>query len=189
MADRRLSDVKALPMDAVVKTTPLDGLTQAFKVDSTDRIDNRNIDISVATGLSVDEVDTKISDGDNTPINDAKNAVGDVVGNAINNSINEGVDQETAASAILDTQEKKTGMDRFTDFVLEGALTVDDPNFNPALARMLTNQQIAFEIMSERFKGAQEQGTGATVLDFIDRYLLRQIPIGALEDLTRRSRS
>ena len=176
-----------LPLDAITKSTPLDGVQQSFRVDSFDRVDNRGIDISVATGLTPQEINTKVTNGDNSPILEAKGAVGDVVGDTVTQAINSGQEQEAAATAILDTQEKKSGMDRFSDFVLEDALTVDNPNYNPRLANLMRNQQIAFEVMAERFKGAQEKGVVGTTLDFVDRYLLRQIGIGTYEDITRRS--
>ena len=176
-----------LPLDAIVKSTPLDGIQQSFRIDSYDRVDNRGIDISVATGQTPEEVNTKVTNGDNSPVVEAKNSVGDVVGDTVTNAINNNEDQQVAASKILDTQEKKSGMDAFSDFILEDALTVDDPNYNPRLANLYRNQQIAFEVMSERFKGAQEKGVVGTTLDFMDRYLLRQIGIGTYEDITRRS--
>lgn len=176
-----------LPLDAITKSTPLDGIQQSFRIDSFDRVDNRGIDISVATGHTPQEINTKVTNGDNSPITEAKNSVGDVVGDTVTQAINSGQDQGAAATTILDTQEKKSGMDRFSDFVLEDALTVDDPNYNPRLANLMRNQQIAFEVMSERFKGAQEKGVAGTVMDFVDRYLIRQIGIGTYEDITRRS--
>jgi hypothetical protein len=141
----------------------------------------------VATGQTPETINQKVTNGDNSPINEAKNSVGDVVGDTVNSAIANNEDQQIAASKILDTQEKKAGMDRFSDFVLEDALTVDDPNYNPRMANLYRNQQIAFEVMAERFKGAQEKGVVGTTLDFVDRYLIRQIGIGTYEDLTRRS--
>lgn len=179
--------VTNLPLDAIVKSTPLDGVMQSFRVDSPERIDNRGIDVSVATGLSPDEVSVKTAEGDNGPIEAAKSSVGDVVGDAVATSIASQAPVDEAARVVTETQEKKTDMEKFSDFLLESALTVDSPDYNPAMARSLANQQIAFEVLSERFKNANAQGTGATILDFIDRFLIRQIPIGALEDITGRS--
>ena len=176
-----------LPLDAIVKSTPLDGIQQSFRVDSYDRVDNRGIEISVATGHTPEEINLKVTNGDNSPIVEAKNAVGDVVGDTVTQAINSGQEQGAAAEAILATQEKKAGMDAFSDFIIEDALTVDDPNYNPRFANLMRNQQIAFEVMAERFKGAQEKGVVGTALDFVDRYLLRQIGIGTYEDITRRS--
>ncbi len=176
-----------LPLDAIVKSTPLDGVQQSFRIDTQERVDNRGIDISVATGQTPESVNVKVTNGDNSPINEAKNSVGDVVGDTVNTAIANNEDQQAAASKILDTQEKKSGMEAFSDFILEDALTVDDPNYNPRLANLFRNQQIAQEVMTERFKAAQERGIGGTVLDFMDRYILRQIPIGAVEEFTRRS--
>lgn len=179
--------VTNLPLDAIIKSTPLDGVQQAFRVDSVDRVDNRSVDVAVATGAPVDVTIEKTSAGDNTPIVEAKSATGDVVAQAIDTSIKTNLPPEEAADVVLGTQEKRSAMDRASDFWLESALTVDNPDYNPRLARSVQNQQIAFEVMAERFKGAQEQGTTATVLDFLDRYLLRQIGIGTYEDITRRS--
>lgn len=179
--------VNNLPIDAIVKSTPLDGLEQSFRIDTPARVDNRGIDISVATGLPSEETTYKMQEGDNSPVQTAKNSVGDVVGDAINTSIAGQIPVDQAAQIVAETQEKKAGLDGFNDFILESALTVDDPNYNPLFARALTNQQIGFEMISERFANAQEQGLGSTILDFVDRFIIRQIPIGAYEDVTKRS--
>ena len=179
-----------LPIDAIQKNTPLDGVEQAFRVDTPLRTENRAIDIAVATGAPISETVRKVQQGDSGPVAAAKASAGDVVGNTINNSRDQGVPPEDAAVLVADAQQKKSDMDAFSDFVLEGAMTAGDPNYNPALARLTTNQQIAMEVMEERFKSANDtKGWGGTALDFIDRYMLRQIPIGTVEDLWGRGRT
>lgn len=179
-----------LPIDAIQKNTPLDGVEQSFRVDSPLRTQNRAVDIAVATGTSVSEITNKVSQGDNGPVIAAKSSVGDVVGGTIQRSLDNEVPPEIAAQLVSDAQFKKSDMDKFSDFVLEGALTVDDPNFNPALARLTVNQQIAFEVMQERFEAANaDKGATGVVLDFIDRFFLRHIPIGMVEDLRGEGRT
>ena len=48
-----------LPLDAITKSTPLDGIQQSFRIDSYDRVDNRGIDISVATGQTPETINQK----------------------------------------------------------------------------------------------------------------------------------
>jgi hypothetical protein len=177
-----------LPIDAIQKNRPLDGLEKSFRVDSPLRLENRAIDVAVATGRDVSETAQKTMAGDNSPIMEAKSSVGDPVSNTLNRSIQNGDDPETAADALYNAQQKKSDLDKFTDFVLDGALTADNPNFNPAMARLVTNQQIAFEVFQERFEAAnQDKGVVGTALDFLDRYLIRQFGIGTYEDLTGRT--
>ena len=176
-----------LPIDAIQKTTPLDGLKQAFRVDTPERVAGRAIDIAAVTGSEVNGVALKTSQGDNSPILAAKATTGDTVQSSVANSYQAGLDPQAASVALLDAQDKRTDLEKFSDFTLEGAMTVGDPNYNPSLARAKANQQIAFEVFEERFKGAQEQGIGSTVVDFLDRYVLRQVAFGVWEDLTKRS--
>ena len=179
-----------LPIDAIQKNRPLDGVEQSFRVDSPLRVQNRSVDIALATGAPVSEIADKVAYGDNSPVLQAKSSVGDVVGNTIASSLEQGIPPETAAVLVSDAQQKTSDMAQFSDFVLEGALTAGDPNFNPALARLTVNQQIAFEVMQERFEAANaDKGTTGVVLDFIDRYFLRQIPIGMVEDLRGEGRT
>ena len=177
-----------LPIDAIQKNRPLDGLEQSFRIDSPLRLENRAIDVAVATGRDVSETAAKTKMGDNSPIMEAKSSVGDTVGNAINSSMAQDIAPESAADLVYDAQQKKSDLEQFSDFVLDGALTADNPNFNPALARAVVNQQIAFEVMQERFEAAnQDKGVVGTTLDFLDRYLIRQFGIGTYEDLTGRT--
>jgi len=177
------------PLDSIKVNQPLDGLTEEIERQNTSsvRLANRAADVAIATGMPTEEVAASTESGDTTPIQTAKNTVGDPVQKVFTASVENNTDPAEASVAIQQAAEKRTDMQKFQDFVLEGALTVNDPNYDPQLHRMLINQQIAMEIFEERFKDAQEKGVIGKTVDFVDRYFLRYIGIGMYEDITKRS--
>jgi hypothetical protein len=87
--------------------------------------------------------------------------------------------------SLLSQAQKISDLNGNTDVSLEAALTVGDPQFSPALARAIVNQQIAAEVFEEAIqKNDEGSSTFGQIGDFADKYFLRQIPFGALEDLS-----
>lgn len=153
------------------------------------RRENAAFEISMATGRSPEEVAVSLENGDRTPVEEAKSSVPDAVQAQLVASTEEQQDPEQAANDLQGAFEKQQEFTSTDGFYLEGALTVGDPNYSPALARTLRNQQIGMEVLEERFKDAQEKGFLGKSVDFIDRFIFRYMPIGLYEDVTRESES
>lgn len=153
------------------------------------RRENEAIEISVATNKPAEEVALELEDGGIRSAQAAKSAVPDPVTTTLISSTENGEDPAIASKKLLEASEKKRDLNSSDSFFLEGSLTANDPNFSPALSRLLTNQQIANEVLEEKFKDEIDDGFFGRAVDFIDRYIFRHIPIGMYEDITRESES
>lgn len=146
----------------------------SYQEESRLRQKTRAIDIAALAGKALDEIE----EDETKAVYEAKETIGSATQTAI--------DSQLPLSTIQDTFEKESDIKSYSDFVLEGALSVDDPRYSPAFARLVTNQQIAAEMIQEKFAETLGQGTGATVWDWTDYYIFRHIPFGLLDDLGMR---
>ena len=179
------------PISASTPAFSMDVVSQVledYKRDTALREENRAYEINVITGANPNETVTTVSGGDREPIIQAKEpgfTLNDTLEWVRKNSAI--VDPNEGLRVMAEQAQKINEMNNNDDVTLEGSLTVGDPNFSPALVRRLVNQQIGAEVieqkMRERYEGAS---TAGLVLDFLDRYVIRQIPIGMLEDLSLR---
>lgn len=167
-------------LDEVVFDEPLDSLLDVETESTPTRDKNRDIDIVAITEQALEEVETKERD---QAVFDAKASLGNPLEEAVATAI---TTPEITVEVLEETVEKQEETLESQDFFLERALTVGDPAYSPALARLVTNQQIAVEILQDKFREPIEQGYIKTGWDFFDRYILRQIPIGLYEDITGR---
>ena len=163
-----------LPIDKVMVTEPLDGVFTAPARPEPERDKNRVMDIAAAVNKTLSEIEADEEA--------AKEAAKASVGNPSVQRINE----RGGLESVRQTLEKEDEVKSYTDFVIEGALTVGDDRFSPALARLAVNQQLAAEMVEGRFKEVLEQGYGSYAWDFVDRYIFRYLPFGMLEDLGMR---
>ena len=171
--------------DDAVDTLPLGDTRISPEEKNSVRRENGAIEVSVATNRKAEDVATEIDQGARQSIEDAKSSVPDPIATQLTASTESMEDAETASTKLQEAAQKKQEFSNGNGFFLEGALTSNDPNYSPALARLLTNQQIAAEILEERFKEANEKGLLGKSVDFIDRFIFRHIPIGMYEDITR----
>lgn len=140
---------------------------------------SRKEDIIVATGedLETDEAKDRV-------INFRPDALSDI----INQGRQVGMDPSQLLEQVDQIAQKKQDFYENKKFVLEQALSVNDDKISAIEARFNTNLQIAREMIKDKARGAIEDRTllGYTV-DAFDRFILRQIPIGTVEDLTART--
>jgi hypothetical protein len=132
------------------------------------------------------------STGEDITTDEAKAKTARFQSEALAEVLNQGRLYEKSADQILEEADqlarKKAEFDENPDFVLEQALTVNDPNVYDVDARYATNMQIANEIVQQKITEASTDRTFlGYVGDLVDRFLLRQVPIGVLEDLTART--
>lgn len=143
----------------------------------------RMVDVAAYTAIPAEIIE----EDEDRAISSAKEAVTSPSRVALDIAVDSSQPVEEAASVIQDAFEKESDLANYRDFVLEGALTATNPNYNPKLARMLSNQEILVQLLQDELvkSGKDEMGFGGKALDFLDRYVIRYIPFGLWEDLTR----
>jgi len=166
---------------------PISLIMEKHREDTPLREENRGLEISALTGVSPNEVTDRMDSGDFTPLVDAKKqAEGTLtLAGMLNQSQEQKQNQEDALRQLASQAQKISDLNGNTDVSLEAALTVGDQHFSPALARAIVNQQIAAEVFEEAIqKNDEGSSTFGQIGDFADKYFIRQIPFGALEDLS-----
>ena len=180
------------PVSASTPAPSLNVVSQViadYKKDSALREENRAYEINVITGADPNETVTRIAQGDREPITQAKQteySLEDTLEWVRQNSETQ-VDPNEGLRVMAEQAEKINQMNGNADVTIEGTFTVGDPNFSPATVRRLNNQQIGAEVIEQKIRENYEgASTVGLVFDFLDRYVIRQIPIGMLEDLSFR---
>ncbi len=164
---------------------PISLIMEKHREDTPLREENRGLEISAITGISPDEVTDRIDSGDYSPIVEAKNKIQGTLARMLSQSQEQKQDPEAASRQLSEIAIKISDATDNSDVSLEQYLTVGNSEYNPALARAIVNQQIAAEVIQEAVeKNDEGSSTIGQVFDFFDKYLLRQIPLGALEDLS-----
>jgi len=171
-----------MALDDVLITTPLDGVTEDIRSDSPFRIKTRAIDQRIAAGTDPEQT---VDDAE-TSILKSKEAIGSPTTQLIQSTVNTQEDPVDAANKIRESLEKEGEFKQSDDFILESALTISDGSYSPAMVRLVANQQLASEILEEKFKNTSTSSAGK-IWDWTDRYVLRGMTIGIFEDLTKRS--
>lgn len=113
----------------------------------------------------------------------AKQTVGSPVEQALAAKYGEQADPVTAANALQDAFAKQQTVDGSEDFYIESAAAATDPGFNAVSQKFLTNQQIAYEVISEKFQSTKDEGFWKRVGDFGEEFI-RYFPVGLYEDVT-----
>jgi hypothetical protein len=149
---------------------------------------NRAIDLSSILQKDPHEVYSKVDAGDNSDVAQAKEAVTPSQRETLLSLGQQQVTPQESIKILSEQAEKIAIASGQEDLVLEGILTYGDPNFSPNYTKLLVFQAMAAERGEQKLRDNWEDAsTTGLVLDFLDRYILRQLPIGAVEDLTFRS--
>ena len=83
--------------------------------------------------------------------------------------------------------EKAEVRQELEDYFIEVGRLEKDANYTPTDLRYVTNTLIAEQLFRDRISEVEsDTGFVGRVGDWVDRYMLRQIPIGMVEDLTKR---
>jgi len=102
-------------------------------------------------------------------------------------------DQSVDSAEELEAQyseslEKNRILNELKDYYIETGVYSEDTEYSEFDIRYTTNSIIGEQIIRDRIAQVEEDtGIVGTIGDFVDRYFIRQIPIGAIEDLTGRS--
>lgn len=146
-----------------------------------------NTDIALAMGIPLSSIENTNESG--LPISSpaaAMAAMQDVsVQDQVDAAYEEGKTPEEAATVVSERLSKESDMS-VQEFVLMQGLALADQTINPANARTMTNMAIWDRLIGEAID-KNEQGLFSKFLTFLDINVLRQLPIGAIEDITMRS--
>ena len=154
------------------------------KVDTPLRAQNRALEVSLAVG----ENPSKIYDNPPPFISSAKQVSTPDLTVTQQQLAANNVDPDEGLRVLSEQAQKITETLGTQDFHLEGSLTYGDPRFSPAATRAVVNLQIAAEEMESARRSVEEDTSWfGYATDFVDRYLFRQIPIGAVEDISLRT--
>jgi len=148
---------RALTLPAVIETTPLDTIENAV-----------------------------LKDGTN--ITDAKSKSSVDIEAMVNTALQEEVTAEELEESFGSVVGKTKVYQELEDYYIELGILLEDTEYTETDIRYTTNLMIAEQVFRDRLSDV-ERDTGVVGYfgDFVDRYIIRQIPIGALEDLTFRS--
>jgi hypothetical protein len=151
---------------------------------------------SRAEALSLDvgtkDAETKRQNtlGETTAIQEAKGAVLAKLSpqQVAEKAISEGKSIDEIIQEYNDTYAKTEKVVTTTGYYKLMGVTTEDPYINAAGANYITNINIAVDILSNELS-KREYGLGWVGMagHFIDRFFIRQIPIGDIEDMTHRS--
>jgi hypothetical protein len=154
------------------------------------RVSNRAYEIALQTSRSPIEVAEAIAAGDNTPIRQAQGLSENLLLAKLESYTTQGMANDPALRRLSDQALKISEHRTARNPSLEGALTLGDERFNPTLARIIINQQIGREVFEAAIQDNDENSsTFGQILDAADRFFIRQMPLGMIEDLFKRSES
>ena len=143
-------------------------------------------EISITTGLPVDQIEAERAAGDDSSEVIAKNeSLNFDYALAINQAYQDGLPPETIAAIIEERKEKGEDMS-LSEYMLVQHLMLSDGDINPYAARTLTNMETWNRLMQQAIEENDQSGVGK-VLSFFDVNILREITIGAFENVTLRS--
>jgi hypothetical protein len=140
-------------------------------------------------GVDPDQTVENAARKDDFDINQAKRGHTGSPVNLVEDTLQQGtLEAQELATKYDESVEKAQVLLNLKDYFIETGIYADDIEYTPTDIRYTTNTLIAEQIIRDRLSKVEEEtGTLGTIGDFLDRYLIRQIPIGAVEDLTRRS--
>lgn len=184
MAEKQAPAPTNIPLDQFQTFKPLDGLFTAAPSDTPSRKLNRVLASTALTGEDAGEASQRYEMDPTAATREAQALSAPIpVETMILDAQNSGVPPEQAVNGIISQQTKQNEV---TDLVMEGVLTAGDPRYNPVFARAEANRAYLMELLQDAVE-EENKSTGGYVLDWVDRYVFRQFPIGSFEDLTNRS--
>ncbi len=172
------------PFEPNLDNRPFDPIGEVLREDSKTRKETRVADLTVATGKDPEAIAAELETGSKQPIEEAKSSVPTATTEALDTAIQSGIPVDVSRVFITEVAAKQRTAQEDDDYSLEGVSTVGDPRITPATQRYLQNQQIAYEVLTDRFQESTEQGFLGKSVDFAD-WFLRDMTIGTYEAITR----
>jgi hypothetical protein len=171
---------EVLPIDSVQSLQPIDipFSNNVQEANNAVRAENQVTDVAVT--IEVPEIEVS-----ELPPADATRMAKDKATKPFSvESISETLDS-LGEDAVIN-QAQKASVPPTNDFVLEDPLVRNNPEYKDFEILGARRSQRAMEMLQDRME-QEDKGIGGYVMDFVDREIFRQIPIGAIEDITKRS--
>jgi len=143
-------------------------------------------EIAITTNIPVDQIEAERATGDNSSESAAKvEGLNVDYALAIDQGYSDGMSAEQLASIIEQRTEKGENM-TMPEYLLLQNLMLSDNDVNPYATRTLTNMNIWNNLIQKELEANDQTGFGK-VMTFLDVNVLREITIGAFENVTFRS--
>lgn len=151
-------------------------------------VGDRALALAAAKEVPTEETREAARIGDRSSVLQAKGDSSNLQEKLIEEAIaSRNVDLETLQQAVAMAPEKAQVQQELEDFFIEQGILVEGAEYTASDLRYVTNTLIAEQLFRDRISEvADETGFLGHIGDWVDRYLLRQMPIGMIEDLTRR---
>ena len=129
-----------------------------------------------------------IEASDNIPAEIA-NKVNHTLSTTVNSYTQEATDVEMAVEQLEDQAQKGADLMSITDYFDNSFHAMDNPYFTSAENLASIKYQMTVEKITDAIQVRTADTTAGSVINWLDRYLLRQLPIGAFEDFTRKRKT
>ena len=143
-------------------------------------------EISIATDIPLDQVEAERQAGDPSAETAAKtNALNFDYALVIDQAYNDGLSTEEVAGIIEERKAKGDDMTLSEYFLIQN-LMLSDNGVNSYAARTLTNMEVWNRLLQKELESNDQSGM-SKVMSFLDVNVLRELTIGAFENVTFRS--
>jgi hypothetical protein len=99
------------------------------------------------------------------------------------------VDVTVAAEQLQDQSTKSTELQSISDYFDNSFHAMDNPTLNAAQNRAQIKYQLTVEALQNTLQDKEASTTAGAVANWVDRYIIRQFPIGSFEDMTLKSKN
>ena len=144
-------------------------------------VERRELAVIGATGKTIEA-------SDNIPAEIA-NKVSQTLSTTVNNYTQEATDVDMAVEELQDQANKGADLMSITDYFDNSFHAMDNPYFTRAENLASIKYQMVVEKITDAIQVRTADTTAGSVINWLDRYLLRQLPIGAFEDFTRKRKT
>lgn len=177
------------PIDEPFDPRPIDTDVVMPETENPDSVavSERATAVSLVTGEDTKQVKLRAADGDKGSIAEAKAEVlkEDKTLEMVQAELeSQDTSPEELENLVLDENDKKEMLVNASEFFIEQAIAIGKPDFTAPLVRLQTNRGIAAQLFLQELENHSLFGK---TKGFVDRFMLRQIPIGAVEDITGRT--
>lgn len=177
------------PVDQGLSDTPVDFAVETPENPSSAAVADRTVSLAGKMGTPPQETIQASEIGDKTSVLQAKQQATDPVQSTFSRNLEAGtLSLSVFQQALNEAQEKASVAQELEDYFVEAGVLTEGAEYTVTDLRHTINMNIAEQLFRDKISEvAGETSIAGYVGDFVDRYFIRHFPIGAYEDLTRRS--
>lgn len=172
-----------------VSASPINsGVDEQEQVDSS-AVADRATSLAGAGEVNPNETLQAAEVGDKSLVFDAKNKINKPSATVFRQALQEGTASlEDLQRNFYEMSEKEEVQADLQDYYIETGILVEGVDYSATELRFVTNRMIAEQKFRDRIAEIEDDtGFFGKASDWLDRYIIRQFPIGAVEDLTSRA--